>query len=308
MQAAVLTAPGTPHIGEFAEPTAGEGQLVVDVLVAGLNPVDLTMASDSSASPAAPQVAGREGVARTPDGRRVYFRGAVAPYGSMAPRTLVDATQLIDVPDGLADDMAVALGIAGLAAWLPLAWAARLQPGETVLVLGATGVLGTIAVQAARLLGAGRIVAAGRNPEGLARAREHGAHATVDLNAGGDLTQAIRDAAGGGVDVTIDPIWGPPGVAALGATNRFARHVQIGSSAGRETPVGSAFRQSGTSIIGYTTNNVPMDDRRDAYARMAAHVAAGEIVVDVERVPLADLDDAWRRQAASPHRKLVLVP
>ena len=131
---------------------------------------------------------GREGIG-TVDGRRVYFT-ATNPFGSMAQRALAEEDNLFDVPDGLDDGVAVALGIAGLAAWLPLAWRAKVQEGEAVLVMGATGVLGSIAVQAAKLLGAGRVVAAGRDAEGLERAARLGADATVDLTATDDPTAA----------------------------------------------------------------------------------------------------------------------
>jgi NADPH2:quinone reductase len=311
MDAAVLTEPGTPRLGTFDDPVAGEGQVVLDVLAAGLNPVDLVIASGRFAVPVPyPSVAGREGIGRTPDGRRVYFSGPVAPYGSLAPRTLVDPAGLFDVPDAVDDGLAVALGIAGLAAWLPLTYRAGLQPGETVLVLGATGVLGTIAVQAARLLGAGRVVAAGRDRAGLERAQQLGADAIVDLgtSTGDALVGALREAAGGGVDVTIDPLWGAPAVAALSVSNVGARHVQIGNSAGAEVTLTPSFRQSMASLLGYTTRHVPLDAQREAYARMAAHAAAGEIVVETERIPLAQIEDAWARQAAHPHHKLVVVP
>jgi NADPH2:quinone reductase len=308
MDAAVLPAPGTPRLRPFADPVAGPGQVVLEVRAAGLNPVDLAMAAGRFAvATPYPSVAGREGIGSTPDGRRVYFSGPVAPYGSLAQRTLMDERALFEVPDGLEDGVAVALGIAGLAAWLPLTLRAQLKPGETVLVLGATGVLGTIAVQAARLLGAGRVVAAGRDAAGLRRAAELGADATVDLTVD-DLPAALREAAGGGVDVTIDPLWGAPAVAALQAANVGARHVQIGNSAGREVTLTPDFRQTMTALLGYTTRHVSLADQRTAYDAMTAHAANGEIVVQTEHIPLAQIEAAWARQAAHPHHKLVVVP
>jgi NADPH2:quinone reductase len=178
-----------------------------------------------------------------------------------------------------------------------------------VLVLGASGVVGLIGVQAARILGAGRVVAAARNPEGLERASALGADATVRLDAHDDLPGALREAAGGGVDVTLDPLWGEPAVAAVDALNAFGRHVAIGQSAGEEaTLTSAAVRNTPISIVGHTNFSAERERRRAAYVRMAAHAAAGEITVDVERVPLAEVADAWRRQRASPNRKLVVVP
>jgi NADPH2:quinone reductase len=310
VDAAVLTAPGTPQFASFEEPHAAEGQAVVEVSVAGMNPVDITTAlgRHPHAKPSFPGVAGREGVG-TLDGRRVYFGSTVQPFGSMAERALVSAEALIDVPDGLDDGLAVALGTAGLAAWIPLTLRARLQPGETVLVLGATGALGTIAVQAAKILGAGRVVAAGRDAAGLQLAIERGADAAVDVSAGDDLAGAFREAAGGAVDVTIDPVWGASALAALQVSATFGRFIQIGNAAAPslELPAG-AFRQSSTSIIGYTTAATTAQERADAYAALAEHASAGRIAVEVERIPLRDVAVAWERQASFAHRKLVLVP
>lgn len=312
MDAAVLTEPGTPTFASFDEPTAADGQVLVDVRVAGVNPVDVATAAGAFVTkPPFPSVAGREGVG-TVDGRRVYFNGCVAPFGSMAQRTVAPADSLFDVPDSLDDGLAVACGIAGLAAWLPLQWRARLQPGETVLVLGASGVLGTIAVQAAKVLGAGRVVAAARDAGSLRRAAELGADATVDLSGNqpvAELTEQLRNAAGGGIDVTIDPLWGEPALAAMGAARQGMRHVQIGHSAAAaaQLPAGG-FRESMIDLLGYTTRHVPRDVVARGWAELTGHAAAGRITVAVEEAPLADVAQVWQRQVASTHRKLVLVP
>jgi NADPH:quinone reductase-like Zn-dependent oxidoreductase len=312
MRAAVLPAHGAvPEAGTFEDPTPAEGQETVSVLAGGLNPVDIRIAQGNFPADKRdpPYVPGKEGVGTLDDGTRVYFDPSVPPFGSYAERTLIAAASGFAVPDGLDDGVAVALGIAGLAAWLALEWRGELEDGETVLVLGASGVVGQIAVQAARILGAGRVVAAARSADGLARAEELGADATARIEEGDDLTAAIREAAGGGIDLTVDPVWGAPAVAAIGALNRFGRHVQLGQSAGAEaTLTSAAIRTKPVSIIGHTNYAADEARRRAAYQRMAEHAAAGEIAVDVERVPLADVADAWRRQGESPNRKLVIVP
>jgi NADPH:quinone reductase-like Zn-dependent oxidoreductase len=316
VHAAVLHAYGTPAFGDFEEPVAGEGQAVVEVAVAGLNPVDVRKAAGLyfSGRPPLPSVAGTEGVGRvTGSGRRVYFEAAVAPFGSMAERALVAHEALVELPDGIDDGLAAAMGIAGLAGWLPLAWRARLQPGETVLVLGATGVVGQVAVQAARLLGAGRVVAAGRDREGLAHAADAlGADATVDLRAPASpeqLAEAFRDAAGGEIDVVLDPLWGAPAAAAIEALRVGGRLVQLGQSAGAAAEIPSAsIRGRGLEILGYLNVLVPAGVRRGAYRTLVAHAAAGRIAIEVERVALRDVADAWARVQGSAHRKLVLVP
>jgi NADPH2:quinone reductase len=312
MRAAILREYGaTPELGDFDEPEAGAGQVVGEVLAAGLNPVDLRRASGTfyGGNPPLPSVAASEGVAQLPDGRRAYFDPPVAPYGALAERTLLEEADLFAVPEGLDPAVAVGLGIAGLAAWLGLEWSARLREGETVLVLAASGTVGQVAVQAAKLLGAGRVVAAARSADGLARAAELGADATVALGDGSADPEELREAAGGGIDVTIDPLWGEPGIAALKAANRFARHVAIGQSAAPEAAIACVdVRSKPLSIVGHTNYAVPLADRRRAFERMAAHAVAGELEVDVERVPLAEAPAAWERLKAGPGVKLVVVP
>ncbi len=312
MRAAILREHGrAPELGDFEDPVAGEGQSVVEVLAAGLNPVDIAIASGTfyGGAPPLPSVVGREGVGRLSDGRRVYFDGPVPPFGSMAERGLIDASSAIPLPDGLDEAVATGLGIAGLAAWLSLEWRARVQEGETVLVLGASGVVGQVGVQAARLLGAGRVVAAARSAEGLERARGLGADAVVRLGSDGDLAKALRSATDGGADVVIDPLWGAPAAAAVEAMRPGGRLVQIGQSAGeRSALLSSAVRGRMLAILGHTNFAAPVEVKRAAYTRMAEHAAAGELRLEVERVALSDVADAWVRQQAGPARKLVVVP
>jgi len=316
MHAAVLHAYGaTPVYETFEEPGAGSGQVVVEVAAAGVNPVDVRKASGTfvSGPPPLPSVVGSEGVGRIAGGGpRVYFGSSVAPFGAFAERTLVAEDEPIELPDALDDGVAVALGVSGLAAWLPLAWRARLRPGETVLVLGATGIVGQLAVQAARLLGAGRVVAAGRDAAMLERARELGADATVNLGEvepGEPLTRAFREAAGGDVDIVHDPLWGAPAAAALEALAVDGRLVQLGQSAGAEATLTSApMRGRHLSVLGYMNYLVPPDVRRDAYRALVEHAVAGRLAVEVERMARAQVGEAWERVQHSAHRKLVLVP
>ena len=311
MRAAILREYGTaPEPGEFDDPSAaGDEQLVLDVLAGGLNPVDIRMASGSfyGGSPPLPSVAGREGVGRTPDGQLVYFDRPVAPNGSFAERTVVERAGVIELGADVDPALAVAFGIAGLAAWLALEWRARLREGETVLVLGASGVVGQIAVQGAKLLGAARVVGSARSD--LDKIKERGADAVVDAGATDALADALREACEGGADVVIDPVWGEPAAAALEACNPDARLVQIGESASATASIPSAtVRGRMLSIIGHTNFRAPEDVKRAAYRRMVGHAAAGDLAVDVERVAIEDVPDAWERQQHSPHHKLTVVP
>lgn len=311
MHAGVLYQLGIPHYGEFDDPVPGDGEAVVEVAAAGLNHVDLARASGGFylGPPPIPSVVGSDGVGTLDGGRRVYFDEPVVPYGSMAERTLVRSEAVMDVPDGLDDAIAAAIGNSGLAAWLALTWRAPLQRGESVLVLGATGTVGQIAAQAARLLGAGRVVAAGRDGPRLQRARELGADALVDLSVAEEIPAAMREAAGDGFDLIVDPLWGRPALAAMHAAARGARVVQIGQSAGQELDVPAPLvRGRFLTILGHAAFHAPIEIRARAYGDMARHAARGDLTVDVERVPLPEIEAAWKRQALGPQRKLVIVP
>jgi NADPH:quinone reductase-like Zn-dependent oxidoreductase len=299
-----------PQAGDFdSEPSPADGAQVVKVSVAGLNPVDLyTAAGELPNKPPLPSIAGKEGIG-TVDGRRVYFDAPVAPFGSMAERAQVDDESLIDVPDGVDDALAVTFGIAGLAAWLGMDWRGGLREGETVLVLGASGVVGQIAVQGARLLGASTVVAAARSDESLARAKDElGADAVVKLDGDG-LADHFRKAAGGDIDLVVDPLWGEPAVTALEALADGGRLVQIGNSAGATTELPARTIRTGVkSVLGHTNVAAPQDVKREAFQRMCRHAAAGELTVPVEEVPLDAVEDAWERQSHGPHQKLVIRP
>jgi NADPH2:quinone reductase len=310
MRAAVLNEYGVPGAGEFEEPLAGPEQAVVEVLAAGVNPVDATICAGRfyAGRPTLPCVAGREGVARM-DGERVYFDAPVPPFGSMAERALIDPHATRRVPDGVDDGVAVALGISGLAAWLALTWRAQLKPGEHVLVLGASGVVGQIAVQASKLLGAARVVAAARSQSGLERDLELGADAAVRLGEPDDLPAALTEAASGRIDVVIDPLWGEPAAAAIDAASFGARVVQLGSSASPQATISSAaVRGKMLVIMGHTNFAAPLEVKAEAYHQMAQAAARGELRVEVLQMPLERVGEAWHQLRAGAHRKIVLVP
>ena len=310
MRAAVLHEYGVPSADQFDDPVAGPDQAVVEVLAAGVNPVDVAISAGRfyAGRPPLPSVAGREGVGIV-DGARVYFDAPVAPFGSMAERALIDPRSAYPVPEEVDDGVAVALGISGLAAWLALTWRAELKEGEHVLVLGASGVLGQIAVQAAKLLGAARVVAAARSREGLEHCLELGADAAVRLGEPEDLPGAFAAAAEGRIDVVVDPLFGDPFVAAVNAASFAARLVQIGAGAGAEAMIPSAaIRGKMLVIMGHTNFAAPLEVKREAYRRLAEAAARGEVKVDVDPLPLEQVGEAWRRLAAGSHRKIVLVP
>jgi NADPH2:quinone reductase len=300
---------------EAAEMDAPDGDDVVEVVAAPLNPIDLAVSRGALATghPALPYVPGCEGVGRTAEGRLVWlFGGSLGrtTNGAMAERAAIGDAHAIDVPEGADPAVAAGLGIAGLAGWLPLAWRAPLRGGENVLVLGATGSVGLVAVQTAKLLGAARVVAAGRSREGLERALSLGADAAVRLDEAEDLSAAFKDAFGGeGPSYVFDPLWGAPAAAAAQAAAPWATIVNLGQSAGATSELASAaVRFKSLSILGHTNFAVPADELAEHYRRLVGHVVAGDIRFEVERVALEDVAGAWRRQAEGPGTKLVVVP
>jgi NADPH:quinone reductase len=312
VRAAVIREIGAlPELADVPEP---EGD-VLEVLAAPLNPIDLAVSRGVLATghPPLAYVPGCEAVGRTRDGRLVWiFGGSLGrtTNGGIAEQAAVGDSHAIDVPEGADPALAAALGIAGLAGWLPFAWRAPLRGGEDVLVLGATGSVGAVAVQAAKLLGADRVVAAGRSADGLERARSLGADDVVNLEEAGDLVAAFKGAFGGdGPGYVFDPLWGAAAAAAVEAARPAATIVNLGQSAGATSELASAaVRFKSLSILGHTNFAVPPDELADHYRRLIGHAIAGQILLELDLVPLDGVAGAWQRQAEGAGAKLVVVP
>jgi NADPH2:quinone reductase len=313
MRAAVIERYGEPPVVRQVPEPKADGASLVEVTAAALNPADLSIASGKfyAGSPPLPYVPGGEGVGRPlqngKPGPRVFFRAAL-PNGALAERAIA-RDEPVPIPDSVPDGLAAALGTPGFPGYLGLTKRAQLQKGETVLILAASGVLGTIAIQVARLLGAGRVIAAARDERGLARAKELGADATIDLKQTDGLTERIREASGGQLQVVLDPLWGIPGAAAMEALSPHGRFVQMGAAAGNEAVVKSGIvRGRHLSILGYNNFVTPWEELAAAYRQLLSYAAAGQIKVEFEAFPLEATPDAWKQQASSPHRKLVISP
>ena len=320
MKAAVLHELGkAPRFEEFAEPIAGKDEVIVRVRAASLKGVDRQLASGTHyASPREmPVVCGTDGAGDLEDGTRIFFGGARRPYGAMAERTVVPRAFCFSVPSGLDDDAAAALPNPGVSAWLTLTHRAKLVPGETVLILGVTGVTGQLAVQIAKLLGAKRVIGAGRNERMLERLRELGADATIQLDQSDEsLKNAFaREAAVAGFDVIIDYLWGHPTETVLAAITKseFApvtketRLVQVGESAGPTISLPAAvLRSTALTILG-TAGMPPREILVDAMQQVLTRTLRGELRIETERIPLADIESVWQRKEESG-RRIVVIP
>lgn len=320
MKAAVLHELGKPpRYEEFAEPAAGKDEVIVRVRAASLKAVDKQLASGSHfASPRElPVICGTDGVGDLTDGTRVFFGGPRRPFGAMAQRTVAPAAFCFPVPDSLDDATAAALPNPGVSAWLVLSQRANLAKSETVLILGATGVTGKLAVQIAKLLGAGRVIAAGRNAKALEKLLQLGADAIIQLNQpDDDLRKAFAQEAGDrGFNVVIDYVWGRPTEVLLAAITRpeFAviksetRLVQVGESAGPTISLPAAvLRSTALTILG--TAGIPSRDVLVAAMQQVMDWGAkGALQIETESVPLSEIEQAWQRPE-SGGRRLVVIP
>jgi NADPH:quinone reductase-like Zn-dependent oxidoreductase len=319
MKAAIVNILGqAPVAGNVDEPTAREGETLITVSVAGIKQLDRAMVAGThySSPKSLPIVPGTDGVGYAPDGQRVYFASFRQPHGALAERTVASWT--VPVPKGVDDATAAALINPAFAAWLPLHWRAEVQAGETVLIIGATGTSGKLAVAAARQAGAGRIVAAGRRQSVLDALS---VDATVDLSLeGAELVQAFAAAAGpNGYQVIVDYIWGVATEALLATLNnhdlssyaggRGIRLVNVGSMAGPDIRLPAAvLRSNQLQIMGSGTGNFPPVADMQRYAsEILALAAAGEISVETQEHDLSEIADVWDLNKKSDVRSVIRI-
>lgn len=271
------------HVQELKRPPAAvevEGGGSIRIEAVALNPLDLAVASGVfyGGHPPLPYVPGCEAVGRTEDGALVYLFGdgrGVGKDGFAAERVDVPPDLPLRLPDGVDPALAAAAGIAGIAAWVPVAWKAKVGPGDRVLVLGGTGTVGKIAAQAATLLGAEQVVAVG----------------SKDLDRIGD---ELGDA---GFTVCIDPVWGEPLAGALAHAAPHARIVHLGQSAAPEAPLRSAdVRGKELTIMGHSNFALSREERDRAYLELLDHIAGGRIALEVQTFSLDDVAAAWENQ------------
>jgi NADPH2:quinone reductase len=321
MKAAVLHHFGeAPRYEDFPDPAPERDEVHVQVKAIALENVDKAMAKGSHYAsrqfiPNLPAIVGFDGIGMLDDGQLVGFGGMRPPYGAMAERAVIPQMRYVPVPDGVDAVTAAALPASALTSLFPLKWTAKLQPGETVLINGATGVSGKLAVQIAKHLGARRVIGTGRNEESLQQLRELGADAVIDLKQSDEnLAEAFEKEAGQGYDIILDFLWGHPTEVLvrtfvpheLAFTNRRIRLIQIGEMAGPSISLSAdALRTSGLEIYGAGAGLSP-----EAIAEGANQVwdliKAGKLHIEIEIVPLQDVERAWRRDVHG--KRLVLVP
>jgi len=323
MKAAVIEKLGDlPQYRDFTDPVVGNDDILIEVKASVLENFDkLTASGKHYASkqifPHFPAIVGHSGVGELPDGSLVTFGGVQPPYGTMAEKAVIPGRYKIylkPVPKNIDPLVAAALPASALTSFFPLKWSAKLEKGETVLINGATGVSGKLAIQVAKLLGATRIIGTGRDKEGLQKIRELGADAVIDLKqTDEEIKEAFTKEAGKGYDIVLDFLWGRPTELLLktlvpntvGFATHRTRFVQIGQSAGENiTLPAETLRTSGLELMGI--GKLSPELIHGAVQQVWDWMQENKLTIEVEKLSLKDIADAWVRKTEG--KRIVIVP
>lgn len=318
MKAAVVTAEGkTPVYGDFDMPIAKAGEDLISVRACALSQFSKSRASGTHYSSGGefPAVAGSDGVGITQDGRRVYFVLPEAPFGALAEICPVSSNQCVELPESLDEIRAAAIANPGMSAWAALVERAHLVTGETVLVNGATGTAGRLAVQLAKYLGAGKVIATGRNEEELEEVKKLGADIVIPFTLGmlhpsgtKDYENALRRVFASGVNVVIDYLWGESAKTVIVAIAKTVddgtpvRFVHVGG-ASREESIelpGTALRSSAIMLMGSGVKSVRLSVLLQAIRSVFEAVQPAGLKIATTVVPLSDVEEVWDKAAGKP--------
>ncbi len=323
MKAAVIKKFGDiPQYKDFPDPIVGNDDIFIQVKAVVLENFDkLTASGKHYASnhifPNFPAIVGHSGVGEMADGSLIAFGGLLPPYGTMAEKAVVPKQYkmyLAPVPKAVDPLVAAALPASALTSYFPLQWSAKLEKGESILINGATGVSGKLAIQIAKLLGVGRIIATGRDEAGLQKILQLGADAAIDLKQPDEqIKEAFKKEAGKGYDIVLDFLWGHPTELLLNtlvpkragfATHR-TRFVQIGQSAGENINLpAETLRTSGLELMG--VGKISPEVIPEALQQVWDWLQNNQLTIDIEKVFLKDISEAWNRKTEG--KRIVIVP
>jgi NADPH:quinone reductase-like Zn-dependent oxidoreductase len=319
MKAAIVLEPGkTPVYADFRDPVPGNGEVRIHVTAAALSNVVRSRASGAhyGSSSEFPFVVGIDGVGRLDDGTRVYFVLPKPPLGSMSERTVVKRGQCVSLPDGLDDVTAAAIANPGMSAWAAMKVRGKLEAGETVLVNGATGTAGRLAVQIAKYMGAGKIIATGRNVEALKSLANLGADVTIPLiQEGAALEDAFEGQFADGVDVVVDYLWGPSAerlIVAAAKAGKDAvpiRFVHVGSVSGPEITLPSAaLRSSAIELMGSGIGSIAVDRLVKSIDDLMQATLPGRFEIAAKTVALSAVEEVWSTAGNMPRTVFKVAP
>jgi len=310
MKAAILAISGkSPVYGDFSEPTALPGEELITVSASALSHFTKARASGGhySADRVYPAVAGADGVGKTQDGRRVYFVLPEPPFGALAERTRVRLGNCVPIPDDLDDVTAAAIANPGMSSWAALAERARLMPGETVLVNGATGIAGRLAVQIAKHMGAGKVIATARDEIALKDLKTIGADVVIPFKIGtphseGEIEyeSALQEQFATGVDVVLDYLWGRSAQTVIIAAAKAGketipiRFIHVGGASREDVHLpGAALRSSAIVLMGSGINSIPPPKLLSAVSSVFQAVIPAKLQIRTKTVPLSDVEETW---------------
>lgn len=320
MKAAVISNFGeTPRYEDIPDPVPGKDEILVTVKANVLENIEKRIAEghhymSKSMYTQFPSVVGNRGIGMTNDGRLVSFEMMRPPYGAYAEKAPIKKYTF--VPDGVDAVTAAAIPPSARTCLLPLKYSAKFKEGETVLINGATGVTGKMAIQVAKLLGAGRIIATGRNEASFEQLKSLGADAVIDLKKSDfEILEALeREKGENGYDVILDFLWGRPAEVIMKffvpidmtLPKKPIRFVHIGSSAGAEAKVsGEMLRTSGLELLGLGV--VTLDNIEAVYSQIWGWLKEGKLQMEIEQLPLADIETAWKKNDLRGKR-IVIIP
>ena len=310
MKAAILAAPGTsPIYGDFGEPVAQPAEELITVNASALSHFTKARASGAhySADRAYPAVAGADGVGKTRDGRRVYFVLPEPPFGALAEKTLIRSANCIPIPAEVDDVTAAAIANPGMSSWAALAERALLKPGETVLVNGATGIAGRLAVQIARYMGASKVIATARDEIALNELKNIGADFIIPFKLGDghsagehEYEMALQEHFANGVDVVLDYLWGRSAQIAIVAAAKAGketvpiRFIHVGGASREDVQLpGAALRSSAIVLMGSGINSIPPEKLLSAIRGVFQAVKPAKLRINTKPVPLSDVEKTW---------------
>jgi NADPH:quinone reductase-like Zn-dependent oxidoreductase len=311
MKAAIVLKAGlAPVYGDFKEPIPAPGETRIAVVAAALSPVVKARAAGSHYSSPTdfPFVVGIDGVGRLDDGRRVYFILPKAPFGSMSQTAVVPSSQCVILPDGLDDITAAAIANPGLSSWAALKERARFARGETILINGATGTSGRLAVQIAKYLGAKKVIATGRTPSALQSLKALGADETIGLVEDTNvLDHVFKSHFQSGINVVLDYLWGKSAERLLISGSQAVkegvpiRFVQVGNASGANINLPAAvLRSAAIELIGSGLGSVPFTRIVGVVDELLQATVKADFKIQTTTVPLSEVQQAWRGEALFP--------
>ncbi|MGB6430383.1 MAG: zinc-binding alcohol dehydrogenase family protein [Candidatus Acidiferrales bacterium] len=318
MKAAIVTAAAkSPVYGDFDAPVAKPGEELISVRASALSQFTKSRASGAhySSDGAFPSIAGSDGVGLTQHGRRVYFALPEPPFGSLAELCPVRANRCVDLPGSLDDVTAAAIANPGMSAWAALVERAHLVAGETVLVNGATGTAGRLAVQLAKYLGAAKVIATARNAQELEEVKSLGADVVIPFTLGAlhpsgakDYENALKQVFASGINVVIDYLWGESARTVIVAIAKAVddatpvRFVHVGGASREESMdlPGAALRSSAIMLMGSGAKSVPLPVLLQAVSSVFQAVAPAALKIATNVVPLSDVEEVWDKAPGKP--------